>query len=196
MDLKFFKKSKSTLLFLIVFCAVGIPVFYHLVKVEEKLPTTVLGNMHEPIIKVVDTIPIKKKGELEIVPLAIDTNIEVNGLVAGGIAPETSTDILGVVVESMPSFPGGEEAMMTYLEKKVRYPKEAAENGIEGIVYIEFVVEENGDIVKSKILRGLSEEIDNEALRVIRNMPKWIPGENDGKPVPASFVLPIKFELN
>lgn len=95
----------------------------------------------------------------------------------------------------MPSFPGGEKAMMDYLSKEVRYPEEAREAGIEGTVFVQFVVERDGSIGESKVLRGIGGGCDQEALRVVRSMPKWTPGQQNGKVVRTSFAMPFRFKL-
>ncbi len=99
------------------------------------------------------------------------------------------------VVESMPEFPGGMGALMTYLAKNIKYPPLAKESGIQGKVFINFVVEPDGSISNVKVLRGIGGGCDEEAVRVVKNMPKWKPGMQRGKPVRVSFNLPVKFTL-
>lgn len=100
-----------------------------------------------------------------------------------------------VVVEQMPEFPGGESALQNYLRSSVKYPKIALENGIQGKVYISFVVDTNGGISNVKVTRGIDTALDKEAMRVIKAMPKWIPGKQNGQAVRVSFTLPINFVL-
>lgn len=99
-------------------------------------------------------------------------------------------------VEKMPEFPGGQEALFKYLSSNLQYPKEAAKENIEGKVFVSFVVTSKGSITKTEVLRGVNEELDNEAMRVINAMPNWTPGEKDGKKVNVKFTLPIMFKLN
>ena len=99
------------------------------------------------------------------------------------------------VVESMPEFPGGMGTLMTYLAKHIKYPPLAKESGIQGKVFINFVVEPDGSISNVKVLRGIGGGCDEEAVRVVKNMPKWKPGMQRGKPVRVSFNLPVKFTL-
>ncbi len=99
------------------------------------------------------------------------------------------------ISEVEPSFPGGPEEMAKWIQKKVKYPTEAAEMGEQGIVYVEFVVNTDGSIANVEVRKGVSESLDNEALRVVKMMPKWIPGVQDGKKVRVSFTLPISFKL-
>ena len=97
--------------------------------------------------------------------------------------------------ETMPEFPGGMEAMYAYLQKEIKYPKSAINKKIEGTVLIEFVIEKDGKVTNVKPLVPLSSECDSEAIRVVKKMPKWKPGTNDGKPVRCYFNLPIRFKL-
>jgi protein TonB len=99
------------------------------------------------------------------------------------------------VVENMPEFPGGRSALMKYLATNIKYPPYAKEAGIQGRVFINFVVETNGNITNVKVLRGIGGGCDEEAIRVVKSMPKWSPGMQRGKPVRVSFNLPVKFTL-
>ncbi|MBE0648798.1 MAG: energy transducer TonB [Bacteroidales bacterium] len=98
-------------------------------------------------------------------------------------------------VEIMPEFPGGVAAMRRYLSESIKYPENAKELGIQGMVYINFVVEKDGSITKVKLLRGIGEGCDEEALRVVRAMPKWHPGSQQGKTFRVSYNLPVRFTL-
>lgn len=104
-------------------------------------------------------------------------------------------DEIFISVEEMPEFPGGEKALLNYLATHVKYPVIAQENGIQGKVYISFIIDENGDVKNATLLRGVDKSLDNEALRVIRSMPKWKPGKQRGNPVKVQFTGPIVFEL-
>jgi periplasmic protein TonB len=99
------------------------------------------------------------------------------------------------IVEEQPSFPGGDAALMEYLAKNISYPPMAKESGIQGTVFVTFVVEPNGNVTNVKILRGIGGGCDEEATRVVKNMPTWKPGKQRGKPVRVQFNLPIKFVL-
>jgi len=99
------------------------------------------------------------------------------------------------VVEAMPEFPGGMAKLMGYLGNNIKYPPLAKESGIQGRVFINFVVEPNGTISHVKVLRGIGGGCDEEAIRVVNSMPKWKPGMQRGKPVRVSFNLPVKFTL-
>lgn len=95
----------------------------------------------------------------------------------------------------MPEFTGGEEEMYRYLKNSVRFPAMAKESGISGAVYVTFVVDTNGAISEAKVLHGIGGGCDEEALRVIRNMPLWKPGIQNGKPVKVRYNMPIRFTL-
>jgi len=98
-------------------------------------------------------------------------------------------------VEENPSFPGGEMAMMQYLAKNIKYPEEAMKTGAQGRVIVKFVVSSTGKISDITIERGVSPELDAEAIRVVGGMPDFTPGKIDGKPVSVWYVLPVSFKL-
>ena len=100
------------------------------------------------------------------------------------------------VVEENPMFPGGDEARMKFLRDNIKYPQMARESGIQGTVYVTFVVEPSGNITNIKVLRGIGGGCDEEALRVVRQMPKWQPGKQRGKSVRVQFNMPIRFVLS
>jgi TonB family protein len=100
-----------------------------------------------------------------------------------------------IVVESMPEFPGGDKALYKYLADSLHYPRAAIENNIQGRVFVTFIIEKDGSISNVRVLRGIGGGCDEEALRVVQNMPKWIPGKQRGKPVRVQYNLPIKFSL-
>jgi len=99
------------------------------------------------------------------------------------------------VVESMPEFPGGTGELYKYLSNSIKYPPLAKESGIQGRVFVNFVVEPDGSISNVKVLRGIGGGCDEEAVRVVENMPSWKPGKQRGKAVRVSYNLPIKFTL-
>jgi TonB family protein len=98
-------------------------------------------------------------------------------------------------VEKMPQFPGGENALMEFIGNNLHYPKEAAEVGVQGRVTIRFVVTKTGKVSDITVIRGLNPACDAEAARVIRLMPNWIPGSQEGKPVSVYYTLPIVYKL-
>lgn len=98
-------------------------------------------------------------------------------------------------VEQMPEYPGGQEAMMKFIQKNIEYPAMARESKIAGKVYTQFVVGKDGAIRNIKVIKGIGSGCDQEAIRVIKRMPKWKPGRQRGKVVPVKFVLPFSFKL-
>lgn len=96
------------------------------------------------------------------------------------------------VVEQMPSFPGGQEALMTYINHNIKYPEEDCG---QGRVTVSFIVEKDGSITNATIRRSVDPAFDREALRVISSMPKWIPGKNNGRKVRVRFNVPVQFKL-
>lgn len=106
---------------------------------------------------------------------------------------ETGDDDIFQIVEDVPTFPLGD--VSKWIAKNVKYPQIAAENGVQGKVFMNFVIEKDGSITDVKVLRGVDAALDKEAIRVIKSMPKWKPGKQRGKPVRVSFNLPIVFQL-
>jgi len=100
-----------------------------------------------------------------------------------------------VIAEDMPEFPGGDVALIRWISKMIKYPMIAQENGITGRVYLNFVVNKQGGIENVKVIRGVDPSLDKEAIRVIKKMPKWIPGKQRGKAVNVSYSVPINFQL-
>ena len=99
------------------------------------------------------------------------------------------------VVEEMPEFPGGMAECMKFLSKNIKYPPISQENGIQGRVIVQFVVNQDGSIVDPVVVRGVDSHLDKEALRVIQMMPKWKPGKQRGKAVRVKYTVPVMFRL-
>ncbi|GET32511.1 protein TonB [Prolixibacter bellariivorans] len=134
--------------------------------------------------------------ELQIEDTEADDNTVVN------VAPivqqkeeQTEEQPVFFIVEDMPEFPGGDLALRKYIANSIKYPVIAQENGIQGKVYVNFVVNTDGSVTNAKIARGVDPSLDKEALRVINSLPKWKPGKQRGKPVRVSFTVPINFVL-
>ncbi len=98
-------------------------------------------------------------------------------------------------IDQMPSFPGGERALRRYLARSVHYPKEAQANGVEGRVFVKYVIATDGSVVNVRVVRPLDPFLDREAERVVRSMPKWTPGMHKGKPIRVQITVPINFVL-
>ena len=111
------------------------------------------------------------------------------------IEDEIVEEVPFIIVENMPTFPGGEKKMLEYVAKNVKYPQLAKEVGTQGRVFVSFVVEKDGSITNVTILRGIGSGCDEEAMRVVKSMPKWNPGLQCGRAVRVSCNLPINFKL-
>ena len=99
------------------------------------------------------------------------------------------------VVEEMPEFPGGVDAMMEYLQKELRYPESAKEKGIQGRVTVQFIIDKEGNVTNSKVTRSVDKDMDTEAIRLVKAMPKWKPGMQKGKAVAVKYTVPVVFRL-
>jgi periplasmic protein TonB len=115
-------------------------------------------------------------------------------VVAEVIEVEESKPVF-TIVEEMPSFPGGEAERNKFLAENIVYPQQATENGIQGTVYVSFVVDSKGNVTDVKVLRGIGGGCDEEAVRVVKMMPQWHPGKQNGKLVRVLFNMPIYFKL-
>ena len=110
-------------------------------------------------------------------------------------APEPKVEQIFTAVEQKPAFPGGEAALMKWLSSNIVYPVMAQEEGAQGRVVVQFVVEKDGRIGQVKVVRGRHPELDKEAVRVVKSLPKFIPGKNNGQTVRCWFTLPVNFKL-
>ena len=120
--------------------------------------------------------------------------LQLNQKVVDEVPDETATKVFDVV-EQMPSFPGGDAALMSFLNKNIKYPVIAEENGIQGRVVATFVVERDGSITDVKVIKSVDPSLDKEAVRVLKLMPKWIPGKQSGKAVRVKYTVPVTFRL-
>ena len=112
------------------------------------------------------------------------------------VKPKEEENKVFDVVEQMPSFPGGNAALMNYLSQNIKYPVIAEENGIQGRVIVQFVVGKDGHISDVKVAKSVDPSLDKEAVRVVKGMPKWIPGKQNGQAVTVRYTLPVTFRLN
>ena len=121
--------------------------------------------------------------------------LKVNEKVVDEVPPAVEETKVFDVVEQMPQYKGGDQALMDYLNKSIKYPVIAEENGIQGRVVCTFVVERDGSISDVKVVRSVDPSLDKEAVRVLKAMPKWIPGKQNGSAVRVKFTLPVTFKL-
>ena len=137
--------------------------------------------------------------EVEEIEINTEDDKDVEVVIAPPVeAPveEEEEEVIFMVVESMPEFPGGQQALFKYLADNVKYPVIAQENGIQGRVICQFVVNKDGSIVDVVAVRSSGEaSLDKEAIRVIKSMPKWKPGKQRGKPVRVKYTVPVNFRL-
>lgn len=134
--------------------------------------------------------------ELDLIDSEADemTEIEYQEVVVEEEEPEESNEVF-LIVEQMPVFPGGDEALRKYLAQSVKYPVIAQENGIQGRVFVSFVVNQKGEVTNVRVARPFDPNLDKEAVRVVQSMPKWAPGMQRGKAVKVSYTVPINFVL-
>ena len=177
-------------------------------KVVERVKSSV--KFTAPVIKKDDEVKpedeLKTQDELmntktAIGALAVKGNDDANGEVLkikeAVAQPEPKPEVEKVfdVVEQMPSFPGGPSALMEWLSNNVKYPVVAQENGVQGRVVVSFVVERDGSITDVKVVRGVDPSLDKEASRVVKAMPRWIPGKQNGSAVRVKYNVPVAFRL-
>lgn len=145
-----------------------------------------------------------QKSDKAVGAFTVEGNDEVGGAVLKAkediAAPEPPKHVVEetkifTVVEQMPMYPGGDGALMGYLRDNIHYPTVAAENGVQGRVVVGFVVERDGSITDVNILRGVDPSLDREAMRVVKSMPKWIPGKQNGSAVRVKYQVPVSFRL-
>jgi protein TonB len=138
--------------------------------------------------------------DVEVEDIEINAEVDQTEVIEEYVAPEIEEEEvveqeIFQIVEEMPSFPGGDQKMLEYIAKNIKYPQIARESGIQGRVFISFVVEPDGSVSNVKVLRGIGGGCDEEAMRVVKSMPKWKPGKQRGKPVRVSYNLPVNFRL-
>ena len=139
--------------------------------------------------------PGRQKGEIVRVSYNMPIKFTIPAKTETTAAPTTNEEVF-VIVDAPPTYPGGDEARLEFLKSNIQYPQEAKEKGIQGMVYVGFIVEKDGTVNDVKLLRGVDKLIDDEALRVVKLMPKWTPGRQKGEIVRVSYNMPIKFTLS
>jgi protein TonB len=131
--------------------------------------------------------------ELIIEDMEVDENTEIEFIEV--VAEDVSEEQIFTIVEEMPMFPGGEAALLKYLGSNIKYPAIAKDAGIQGTVFVTFVVDEAGSVKDVRVLRSIGGGCDEEAIRVVKSMPRWSPGKQRGKSVKVQYNLPIRFTL-
>ncbi|MBN1821860.1 MAG: energy transducer TonB [Prolixibacteraceae bacterium] len=142
-----------------------------------------------------DDVEIDEELDIEDTEADDETIIDVAPIIQTEEEEEEEEAKVFFIVEEMPEFPGGELALRKYISNSIKYPVIAQENGIQGKVYVTFVVDTDGGISNATVARGVDPSLDKEALRVVNALPKWKPGKQRGKPVRVSYTVPINFVL-
>ena len=132
------------------------------------------------------------------VDVEVDQDVAIVPIVTIDIPVEevVDEDEVFIIVEDQPGFPGGQEALHRFLQQNIRFPAIAREAGIQGTVFVTFVVERDGSVTNVRVLRGIGGGCDEEAIRVVSMMPRWTPGKQRGRPVRVQFNMPIRFMLS
>ena len=138
--------------------------------------------------------------DVEVEDIEINADVDQNEVIEEYVAPEVEEEEVVeaevfTIVEEMPEYPGGLNKLTDYLSKNIKYPQMARESGIQGRVFVNFVVEPDGSVSNVNVMRSLGGGCDEEAVRVVKAMPKWKPGRQRGKAVRVSYILPIVFKL-
>lgn len=177
-------------------------------KVVEKVKSSV--KFTAPVIKKDSEVKEEDEIKLEEVEKSnkaigfenVQGNDEVNGEVLKAKddikppePPKHEENKIFTVVEQMPMYPGGDAALMQYLSSNIHYPAVAAENGVQGRVVVGFVVERDGSITDVNVMRSVDPSLDREAVRVVKNMPRWTPGKQNGSAVRVKYQVPVTFRL-
>ncbi|MDE6535609.1 MAG: energy transducer TonB [Muribaculaceae bacterium] len=183
-------------------------------EVEEVLPEEVLNTVKVTELAIVEDDQVSKEDEIKTQDELKETTNAFDAkdfnegtddvtvvrtikdeVVVEEKKPEPKPEQIFTAVEESPKFPGGDKAMYEFLSKNIRYPEMAAQNNIQGRVTVQFVVEKDGSIGEVKVVRGKDPDLDKEAVRVVKSMPKFIPGKMNGQAVRVWYTLPINFKL-
>lgn len=164
---------------------------------EEVKPETPPPAAPPAIAEVLNIVDDNADVEETVIATTEDTGqqVEIKFVPVEEEEEEAEEAVIFDIVEKMPEFPGGDAALMKYLADHIKYPTVAQENGIQGRVIVQFVVNKDGSIVDAKVARGVDPYLDKEALRVVSGMPKWKPGMQRNKPVRVKYTVPVMFRL-
>jgi TonB family protein len=202
-------KLANSKLFIGIFVAVVLVMFFACEQKESFDMATILRE--EPMRVTVQNEKLKLEGAVESIDkiknlFANNTGFEISYDDLGNIILSKKEEVAAklnneeeqifMIAENMPEFPGGEESLRKFITNSVVYPEIAINNGIQGKVYVTFVVTKNGSIANAKIARGVDPALDKEALRVVNSLPKWKPGKQRGQDVNVSYTVPINFMID
>ena len=168
---------------------------------EEIIPITRQEEIKPPpppkpkVVEIIEIVEddVEIEDELEIDDTEADEDTEVEEV---EVEEEESDEVFQfAVIEDKPEFPGGMAKLMEYLGKNTKFPKIAEDHGVQGRVFIQFVISKTGKVINVEVVRGVDPYLDKEALRVVKAMPSWKPGKQRGKAVKVSYIVPINFKL-
>jgi hypothetical protein len=157
------------------------------------------GGISEEAMRVISIMPNWKPGLQRGQNVNVQFNLPIRFKLEGQTVASKQNAApkeVFMVVENMPEFPGGSDALLDFLAKNIHYPSVAKANGVEGMVAVQYIVETDGSISDAKVVKGIGAGCDEEALRVINAMPKWQPGLQKGQKVRVQYILPIRFKLD
>ena len=150
-----------------------------------------------PPVSIPDVVEVVKDEKVIDKPvLLLDPEIDINIVIEVEEEPQLIVEEIFDVVEENPEFVGGMAKLYEFLGKHIQYPEMAKENGIQGKVFVQFVVWRDGTIRDVKVVKGVHKTLNKESLRVVKSMPKWTPGKQRGKPVNTRFTLPVKYKIS
>ena len=162
---------------------------------EEQKPPPPPPPQVTDVLNIVDD-DVEIDDELDIVDSEMTDDRVFDYTISMDVEEEERADTeIFTIVEEMPDFPGGQEALMKYLGSSTKYPAIAQENGIQGKVIVNFVINQNGEVTNVTVVRGVDPSLDKEAMRVVLAMPKWKPGKQRNKPVRVAYTVPVNFIL-
>jgi len=168
---------------------------------EEIIPITRQEEIKPPpppkpkVVEIIEIVEddVEIEDELEIDDTEADEDTEVEEV---EVEEEESDEVFQfAVIDDKPEFPGGMAKLMEYLGKNIKFPKIAEDHGVQGRVFIQFVINKVGKVTNVEVVRGVDPYLDKEALRVVKAMPSWKPGKQRGKAVKVSYIVPINFKL-
>lgn len=163
--------------------------------IQKPKPKPIIPSKQNQVLKITETKTEEVIAAPEVLDIASD---EIDDLfVWGALATEKVEDpTIHIFVESQPQYKGGMDKFYKYLKDNIEYPRREKSIGVDGKVYLQFVIERDGSITDIQVLKGVSEGLDKEAVRVLNESPKWEPGSNRGQPVRVRMTIPISFQLN
>jgi TonB family protein len=170
--------------------AVSEPVITDSYVPKEKRSLEANKKLEEALLKAALTMPGWKPGVVDNKPVPVRVTVPVN---VSAVEVDPEKEIIYSYVEQMPSFPEGQQAMEKFISTNIKYPKDAIAQNKEGMVVINFIVGQTGELRDFKVLKGLSESINAEAIRVLKSMPVWVPGKQNGRIISVYYTIPMKF---